>query len=506
MLSAKNIWGRRINFDSYRVIAEEDFLGEDRRTMIKAGDVLLTIVGTIGRAAVVPLETAPFTLQRSVAVLKPKTGFDPRYVAYAMESPDVRRFFEKNAKGTAQKGVYLKTLASLPLPIAPSAEQRSIADKLDRLLAAVDTCKARLDAIPTILKRFRQSVLAAATSGELTQEWRAAHGLQLGWQDVRLDEIADIQGGITKDSKKQLVTGREVPYLRVANVQRGYLDLSEIKTIRVPEEKLSSLMLRPGDVLFTEGGDIDKLGRGWIWEGQIAACTYQNHIFRARLFDGRNQPKYVSWWANHRGLNYFLGSGKQTTNLASINKSQLSALPISLPSPEEQAEIVVSVESLLSRADQLEARITTVRALVDGATQGLFAKAFRGELVPQDTSDESASRLLERIKDKTSRAAYSISGNARIRVRRPQAAITINRSRPNIRGQRHVLKRLAVSDNHLSAILAKTGSLSPEVLLRESQLEIDDFYDQLKDEENRGLLREIRSGVNKEISVLEAVL
>jgi type I restriction enzyme, S subunit len=398
MLSAKNIWDRKIHFDSFRVIADSNFALEDRRTSVRPGDVLLTIVGAIGRAAVVPLNTTPFTLQRSVAVLKPNSSIDSRYLAYAMESPEVQQFFLENAKGTAQKGVYLKTLASLPLPVAPLAEQRRIADKLERLLAAIDTCKARLDAIPDILNRFRQSVLAVATSGELTEDWRTAHGLQLAWKRVRLDEIAEIQGGITKDSKKQLATDREVPYLRVANVQRGHLDLSEIRTIRVPREKLSNLLLEVGDVLFTEGGDIDKLGRGWIWEGQIESCTYQNHIFRARLFEKRNQPKYVSLWANYRGLSYFLGSGKQTTNLASINKSQLSALPISLPTPDEQAEIVQRVELLLVFADRASAICRAVRNRVDVLAAAILSRAFRGELVSQDSGDEPATILAREVR------------------------------------------------------------------------------------------------------------
>ncbi len=204
--------------------------------------------------------------------------------------------------------------------------------------------------------------------------------------------------GSTLDTKKQSEYDEEIPYLRVANVQRGYLDLSEIKRIHVPEKKLTALLLEPGDILFTEGGDIDKLGRGWIWEGQISRCTHQNHIFRARLSDRSNQPKYVSWWANHRGLDYFLRGGKQTTNLASINKTELCALPISLPPGEEQSEIVHRVETLFAYADRLETRYAAARAQVERLTPALLAKAFRGELVPQDPNDEPASMLLERIR------------------------------------------------------------------------------------------------------------
>jgi type I restriction enzyme S subunit len=215
--------------------------------------------------------------------------------------------------------------------------------------------------------------------------------------------------------------------LRVANVQRGVLDLTEVKRIRVPARKLTDLLLEPGDVLFNEGGDIDKVGRGWIWEGQIDRCTFQNHVFRARLHDSAVQPKYVSWWGNSRGLGYFLRAGKQTTNLASINKSMLSGLPILLPPNDEQAEIVRRVEALFSYADRMQARYADAQAQVERLTPSLLAKAFRGQLVPQDPNDEPASVLLERIRAERQAAAREPTVIPGDKVARGQ------RSRPTVR-------------------------------------------------------------------------
>ena len=104
-----------------------------------------------------------------------------------------------------------------------------------------------------------------------------------------------------------------MPYLRVANVQRGYLDLSEVKQIDAPRFDIEDLRLQLGDILFNQGGDRDKLGRGWIWEGQLPECIYQNHVFRARLYSDELSPKLVSWWGNTFGRAYFLREGKQTT-------------------------------------------------------------------------------------------------------------------------------------------------------------------------------------------------
>lgn len=195
--------------------------------------------------------------------------------------------------------------------------------------------------------------------------------------------IADIVGGITKDSNKQSNADEEIPYLRVANVKRGYLDLSEVKTIRIPIKRVQALLLKEGDVLFNEGGDLDKVGRGWIWQGEIERCSFQNHIFRARLYNQTNSPKFISWWGNSRGQEYFFRGGKQTTGIASISRSMLSKLPIELPSTEEQSEIVRRVDELFAYADALEARVAEARKLADRLEPAILAKAFRGELSEQ---------------------------------------------------------------------------------------------------------------------------
>lgn len=319
--------------------------------------------------------------------------------------------------GVTRQALTKQQILDFQIPLAPLPEQKRIADKLDTLLTRVNACRERLGRIPAILKRFRQSVLAAATSGELTREWRGERGLDgdvqsfqledaeairdfnfpASWSVRRLADIATITGGVTKDSKKQSADFVELPYLRVANVQRGYLDLSEVKTIRVPPDRAPELLLRAGDILFNEGGDIDKLGRGWIWNDELPACVFQNHVFRARLLDPTFEPRYFSWYGNSRGYQYFLARGKRTTNLASINKSVLSALPVAVPPADEQAEIVRRTNELLQFADRLDRCCQNALAQVVALTPSALAKAFRGELVPQDPNDEPAAALLARI-------------------------------------------------------------------------------------------------------------
>lgn len=360
--------------------------------LMPAGSVLFSSRAPIGYVAIAENQIA--TNQGFKSFVFPKE-IDSRYAYYQFKY--LKPVAEAMATGTTFKELSGSAASKLPFAIAPELEQIRIADKLDTVLTRVDACRDRLARVAPLLKRFRQSVLAAATSGRLTEDWRSTNAPEWLWRDVVLSDIADIQGGVTKDAGKQSASDEEVPYLRVANVQRCYLDLNDIRTIRVPPLKLESLLLKPGDILFNEGGDLDKLGRGWIWEGQIARCSFQNHVFRARLFDLNCHPKYISWWGNTQGLEYFVQNGKQTTNLASINKTMLKNLPISLPPLAEQTEIVRRVETLFAFADRLEARLKTAQAAADRLTPALLAKAFRGELVPQDPNDEPAAELLKRL-------------------------------------------------------------------------------------------------------------
>jgi type I restriction enzyme, S subunit len=176
------------------------------------------------------------------------------------------------------------------------------------------------------------------------------------WAWTTLGEIAEVVGGVTKDTKKQSDPALlEVPYLRVANVQRGYLDLREVTKIRVPESTLTKLRLLPGDVLLNEGGDRDKLGRGWVWEGQISDCIHQNHVFRARLPEDTVLPRFLAYYINDPVRQWFDQHAAQSVNLASISLSTIKQLPVPLPPLDEQHRIVAILEDHVSRlavADQ----------------------------------------------------------------------------------------------------------------------------------------------------------
>ncbi|MEE9494609.1 MAG: restriction endonuclease subunit S [Gammaproteobacteria bacterium] len=231
-----------------------------------------------------------------------------------------------------------------------------------------------------------------------TEELSVLPKLPTDWSYLRLAEIARIGSGMSVSKDRELKKPIEVAYLRVANVQRGELILDEIKTMQIEKEKLNDLKLEKYDILFNEGGDRDKLGRGWIWESQVEPCITQNHVFRATTYlGGEFHSKFISHWGNTFGRDYFEKGGKQTTNLASINKTVLSKFPIPMPSLEEQIKIIQVIDTTMSKLDSnledIEESIKKSQAL----RQSILKKAFSGRLVPQDPNDEPASELLKRI-------------------------------------------------------------------------------------------------------------
>jgi type I restriction enzyme S subunit len=190
---------------------------------------------------------------------------------------------------------------------------------------------------------------------------------------VPLDELCDLCSGITKGRKLDSPDTVDVPYMAVANVQDGRLSLDNVKTIEATPEEIERYLLRPGDLLLTEGGDPDKLGRGAIWKGEIGTCIHQNHIFRARKATERIQMEYLAHLVSSPyGKRYFLRQSKQTTGIASINMGQLKRFPVPLPPLEEQRRIAAILDSV-NRLAQLRQRS---RKVIDHLKQATFRSAL----------------------------------------------------------------------------------------------------------------------------------
>ena len=285
-----------------------------------------------------------------------------------------------------------KKVATFPVPLAPLPEQKRIAAKLDAVLARVDACRDRLDRIPAILKRFRQSVLAAATSGKLTEEWRGEKAISNEWSQVQLGDVArDLSYGSSAKSSKS----GDVPVLRMGNIQDGRLDWSDLVYTSDIKE-VAKYQLAPGDVLFNRTNSPELVGKTAVFKGERES-VYAGYLIRVRCLP-QLLPDYLSYClGSPAGRDYCWQVKSDGVSQSNINAKKLAAFDFLLPSVQEQTEIVRRVESLFAYADRLEARYITARAQVEKLTPASLAKAFRGELVPQDPNDEPASVLLARI-------------------------------------------------------------------------------------------------------------
>jgi type I restriction enzyme, S subunit len=342
---------------------------DNRVVLIPKGSLLMSFKLTIGKLAFAGKDL--FTNEAIVALnLKPQyqAMIEPDYLYWVLQAVPL----EKDAI-FAVKGRTLNTdkLKRIEMPIPELTEQRRIVARIEALLAEVREMRALHDEIAADGNRLM---------GACIQE---VFGQQNGrWQTDQLSEVALIQTGAAKGGRygdKQLI---DVPYLRVANVQAGFLDLAEIKTLSIPEEKIDRYRLEVGDLLLTEGGDYDKLGRGAIWEGQIENCIHQNHVFAVRFDQQRVLSKFAEYEMQSRyAKDYFLRVAKKTTNLASINKTQLGNFPIRYPAElAEQERIINYLDVVLAEVAEMQKSQNEDGGFLDKLEQAILNQAFRGEL------------------------------------------------------------------------------------------------------------------------------
>lgn len=384
--------------------------------LMPAGAVLFSSRAPIGYVVVA---ANPVSTNQGFKSFVLRDGLTSDYVYYYLRR--AKQLALDLASGTTFLEISGKKAGQIPIPVPPLGDQIRIVAEIEKHLTRLEVGVGALRRVHAHLKRYRVAVFKAAYEGRLVpteaelarQEGRpyeagadllrrmspvrghdrheatgsqkpAGHldtsalaVLPEGWEWTTLDAIAEIKGGITKDQKRRPAEpARLVPYLRVANVQRGYLDLEEVKQILATEVEIRDLALKPGDVLFNEGGDRDKLGRGWVWNGEIPECIHQNHVFRARLSNSDFHPKFLSWYANSSGQTFFFEQGKHTTNLASISMTKLRRLPVPVPPAAEQLRIVSEIDRLLSLAGGIEAIVIASLQRADRLHQAILQSAF----------------------------------------------------------------------------------------------------------------------------------
>lgn len=308
-----------------------------------------------------------------ILAFKPQR-IESRFLFYCLASSWFIERCNLLAYGTKMPRVNWPTqLAQFNLPLPPLPEQQRIAAYLDMSCAATDAAVAakrrQLETLDTLRKSIIQGAVTRGISKRVTLEptgnaWMEQ--IPRGWKLVCLKRIAEIQGGLTlgKQYEGSLI---ERPYLRVGNVQDGHLDLADVSVIELPAGVAAGVELRPDDVLMTEGGDLDKLGRGHLWQGEIPGCLHQNHIFAVRCFLHKLKPMFLAYvTAAKYGRDYFEATGKKTTNLACTNATKVGQFPIPLPPLAEQEAICAYLDEKLAGVKRvvggIESQITTLTA------------------------------------------------------------------------------------------------------------------------------------------------
>jgi type I restriction enzyme S subunit len=298
-------------------------------------------------------------------------------------------------QGALYPAVRSKDIRSFVIPIAPLAEQKRIADKLEAVLGRVDACRARLDRVPALLKRFRQSVLTAATSGRLTEEWRMTNGVNHEWKKTNVGALCHNSFYGPRFGKNEYTSSANgIPTVRTTDMTKdGRIEITAATPrVLVSQDKLEHFRAIKGDLLVTRTGSIGVMA---IFDEDYAVIP-SAYLIRFR-FDSQVLPRYVYFCLASPYGQECLGFSATAITQPNINAEAIKRIKITLPTLPEQQEIVRRVDILFAMADRIEARLATAQKTVERLTPATLAKAFRGELVPQDPSDEPASRLLERL-------------------------------------------------------------------------------------------------------------
>ena len=403
-------------------------------------------------------------------VLRPVGGLSRHYLANFLLQQEFRKEAQRHMTGTAgQLRVPAAFVNEAPFPLPPLPEQHRIVAAIEQHLTRLAAAVTALQRVQANLQRYRASVLKTACEGKLVPtaaalaraegrdyepadrllarilvERRARWAAQPkrrgrykepappdtsalpqlpeGWAWATIGQAAEIQGGIQKQPKRR-PAHNPFPYLRVANVLRGQLDLEEVHQIELFPGELEKLRLLRDDLLIVEGnGSPSQIGRMAIWKGEVPVCVHQNHIIRARVLGGTTPQFVESYWNSPRGSSGVLNVASSTSGLYTLSVSKVSNLPIPLPPLAEQRRIVAEVERCLSVIRQAEATVAASLQRAERLRQSILKQAFSGQLVPQDPNDEPAAVLLARIQ--AQRAAAETAAKAQRKPRRRRARRT----------------------------------------------------------------------------------
>lgn len=494
VINQKCIRWNELQLQHLKYVHPDQMAAWDESRHIRAGDILWnsTGTGTVGRAYLVnDADCNPTKVVDShVTIVRATSGLDPRYLFNWIKSPAVQSKIEEMCDGTTnQIELSRAAIAETAIPVAPREEQARIADQLDTLLARIQACNDHLDAIPGLLKRFRQAVLNAAIRGDLVQEQFDGRS-----QSKSIVPVPDL----CLKQKHAFGIGPFGSDLKVADYRDSGVPLIFVRDIRarkfgdgatkfVSQEKASQLsahIVLPGDLLVTKMGDPP--GDPAIYPSDRPPAVMTADVVRMRVDPDIADARYVGYWFESE-----VGRSRIATITAGVAQQKISlerlrTLQIELPCIEEQRSVVRQVEFFFEHARRIDSSLSVAGARAQRLNSLTLAKAFRGELVPQDPNDEPAGILLARLASELDHA------DALPKTRKVQVPSAIRALKP-LTSSSKVMPHKSRQDEdvkgqpYLAGHLRRLGQpVDAKTLYEASELPVADFYKQLAWEISQG--------------------
>jgi len=360
LLRANNINDGKINFDDLVYVNKGKVT---KNQILKRGDILICASSgsknLVGKAAQVE-SNCDYCFGAFCKVVRPKS-INTRFLGMYFQSELYRNYISSVSQGVNINNIKNEHIDSIEIKGYSDYEQQEIADLLNKVRLLIDYRRKQLKGMDDLIK------------SRFVELFGDTYLNDNGYLEVKLGTVADIVSGITKGRKTSETQLKEVPYMAVSNVKDGFIDWTTVKTIAATQSEIEMYRLQTDDVLMTEGGDPDKVGRGAVINNPPTDCIHQNHIFRVRFDETRVHPKFFEYYLQGaRSKSYFLGCAKQTTGIASINMTQLKNMPVLLPPIKKQNTFIDFVNQLDKSKDAIKKSLDETQLLFDSLMQQYF--------------------------------------------------------------------------------------------------------------------------------------
>lgn len=365
-----------------------------KAALIPANSLLFAKIGEAIRLNRRAINTVPCCVDNNMMAFIPIIC-QLKYAFYWSKGIDLYDF----TNATTVPAIRKTDLEKISFPLAPLAEQQRIVDRIESLFTKLDEAKEKAQAVVDSFETRKAAILHKAFTGELTAKWREEHGVRMeSWETRELAECFEIVSGIQKTPARS-PKDNPVPYLTVANVYRGRIDLSDIRYFEVTSKEIEKLKLQDKDILIVEGnGSGNEIGRCAMWHNELPLCIHQNHIIRMRRKTADILPEYALHYLNSEaGKSIMRERSKTTAGLFNLSAGKIKTIPLPMAPLDEQSEIIHLIDSLLEKEQWAKESAEAALDQIDLMKKSILARAFRGELGTNDPSEESAVELLKQL-------------------------------------------------------------------------------------------------------------